>query len=658
MITIGVDLDRYWATILIVVTAIAMFLSAWPMPDWPTLFAGWPIYLRNGLIRAILGVYLGMTSYLLARSLAYQTNTMRKVLGNLLNATIADRWLNTADAVATVIANLLTEAHNAITMNVLIYESGHEQMHLVGSSTAPGQALVEDGFAFQAAQGISGWAAQRGEPCFINNTTHDPETRFLATPAFPGTRSALAMPLQLDPDHSVVLEIESTVPFDVAHEDLQLLSHAGHYLVNAHQRSTMLLFHQQLVRLGTTLADRIIHVNEIGTMLQEIGTVALDLLEADLIRIYYRNPESDGIDQRCTISRGSNTPSTPLNMASDNRDTSDDRDNGIETFAETITEGAPYPLVAELTDGARLRLFPSAQEDPLLLNTNKQENGGIPATQPFVIREDIQSCAAMPLIVGQEKLGLMWINYRRPQPFSPLLQAAIQLLAPYAALAIKSGIQTALTERQRRAAIRRIAHDSLAHRLHDVMRGLERLDNYTPDSVRWNEERLIVQRQVERARGVVNNLINERHWLTLQSVIDDLQIHAQLIEKYYKIAVDATFGPMPKTNISVAGGNELMYACDEILGNIVRHSQATELSVKAKIEAWQLHICFVDNGIGFDTNDMCLGQGIASIKDRIQRMNGIVEIRSEPQMGTSAYLKVPLDEQKGTSDDERGNANE
>ncbi len=629
MITVGVDLDRSWATVLVSLTCLLMFLSALPMPDIQTFAAARGTYLLNGAIRAVMGGYVGMTCYLLAHALAYQTNTMRDVLGSLLDATVADRWLNMADTVAEVIAEFLSEAKRKVTMNVLVYESAEEQMRLVGSSTAAGQGLAGEGFAFHVAKGITGWAAQQNKPCFINDTDHDPEGRFLAAAAFPGTRSALAMPLRLDSQHGVVLEMESTAPYDVAYEDLHLLDHIGHYLLTNHQRSTLLSFHQRLIQLGTTLAGRIIHVNEIGTMLGEIGTVALELLDADLIRFYYHNPETNRIDQCCTVGLLQHSAAA--------------QSPGAPHVIDTLGPATRDPLLTELMEAIDLRLFKDAQQDPLLTDRTFQNSQTAPDQEPFVLREGIVSCAAMPLIVGQEKLGLMWVSYRTKQTFPPLLQTCIQLLAPYAALAIKSSIQSVLSERQRRVAMRRIVHDSLAHRLHDVTRGLERLDRHRFGTHGWKEERMIVQQQVERARHVVENLINEHHWLTLQSVLDDLATHAQLIEKYHELAVETRFGKVPDTPISIAGGNELMYACDEILGNALRHSQATALSITAEVEQQQLRIYIADNGIGFDIDQVRLGQGIVSMRDRIERMQGTVDLSSVPEKGTLIYFEIPLD---------------
>ncbi|RIK30118.1 MAG: hypothetical protein DCC55_37435 [Chloroflexi bacterium] len=618
MMTLGVDLDRTWATGLIFLTMILMFFSAWPFTDQATLPANWLLYLRTGVFRAIMSGFIGLTSYLLSRCLAYQSNTTREVLSRLFNVRNTDRWLNNPNAVAGSIADLLSEPASGANVHVLLYDSTLNKMKLLGSSSPAGEELAHDGFRFDASRGITGWAARTGEPCFINDTTRDPEQRFFRSSTFPNTRSALAVPISLDDQHTAVLEIESLIPNDVAFEDLQLMNHVAHYLRAAHQRSDTLDFHQQLAELGRELADRIIQVDEISVMLEKIGEVALGLLNADIIRFYYRNPDTDRIEQRCTVGA--------LYMPD----------------AEDSPVNDPESIVFQLMEATRLQPFTDALNDPRLtrkLGWHRQRN-----CEPFVVREGIRACAAMPLVIGQERLGLIWVNYRHEQTFSMELASKIEILATYAVQAINSGVQTASAEKKRRDTTRRIVHDSLAHRLHDVVRGLRELDHYTPGSPAWNRERVIIQCQVERARRVVANLVGEQAWFTLQSVIDDLVLQTQLIEKYYCIPTQFSICKVPDTPISIAGGNELMFTCDEILGNVVRHSHADMLSVSVEINHDLLEICIKDNGIGFNTKSVRLGQGIASVQDRIARLGGVVDICSEPGKGTCISLAVPLSE--------------
>jgi GAF domain-containing protein len=57
-------------------------------------------------------------------------------------------------------------------------------------------------------------------------------------------------------------------------------------------------------------------------------------------------------------------------------------------------------------------------------------------TERYVIREEIQSAAAIPLRTGNEIVGLMFANYRMPQTFTPPRKELIELFANQVAIAI------------------------------------------------------------------------------------------------------------------------------------------------------------------------------------------------------------------------------
>lgn len=618
MLTIGIDLERHWVICLIPFTAALLFFSAWPVTDSQALQSQWPLYMRNGAIRALMGSFAGATSYLLARCLAYQNNTIRAVLKPLQELTRGDRWLDAANAIAEIIADRLSEPGSVVTTNVLVYEPTQEQMQLIGSSTPAGQALARTGFTFAAQRGITGWAAQHQEPCFINDTNHDPDARFLAMTAFPGTRSALAVPLRLDHKSTVVLEIESPTPHDVAYEDLQLMNHIAHSLLMVHQRNEVLQFHQKLTQLGTELAERIIQVEEIGAILEEIGVVALTLLEADVIGFYYRNPETGRIEQRRTVGHLYNpeTKGSPVNH--------------------------PQSIVTQLMTMSSLQIFPDACHDQRL--TRKLPWHLQQGWEPFVIREQIQACAVMPLIVGKEKLGLMWVNYRRRQEFTPELCSSIQLLAPYAALAIKSGVQSVLAERQRRDKLRRDLHDSLAARLRNAGFAMDRLETMTPHTPSWKETLLLARLSLHWAASVVDTLQGERATPTLQSLLDDLQSLTNLSGRIYGVAITFTASQIPDLPVSHTGGIELLFACEEALQNALRHAAATQISVTVAYQTpASLQVCICDNGVGFDIKQLTRVGGIENMRSRIeQSLGGAFTLRTAPGQGTQLVYHIPL----------------
>lgn len=168
------------------------------------------------------------------------------------------------------------------------------------------------------------------------------------------------------------------------------------------------------------------------------------------------------------------------------------------------------------------------------------------------------------------------------------------------------------------------------------------LDNYPPGNQKRNEELVIARSQVERARRVVANLVGERPWLTLQAILDDLKTQAELITKIHSIPVNLSLCPVPETPISLASGNELMFTCDEILGNAVRYSHAKSITIDVELEDHTLRITYADNGVGFDPAIIRIGHGLANIRERMNQLGGTITIDSSPSKGAKIVLTVPI----------------
>jgi two-component system, NarL family, sensor kinase len=91
----------------------------------------------------------------------------------------------------------------------------------------------------------------------------------------------------------------------------------------------------------------------------------------------------------------------------------------------------------------------------------------------------------------------------------------------------------------------------------------------------------------------------------------------------------------------------LLYAAArELLTNVVNHADATEVAVSLAQTDHQLWLRVVDNGRGFDTEELPsrLGEGhigIASQRARIESVGGTLTITSAPGEGTTAEVRVP-----------------
>lgn len=92
--------------------------------------------------------------------------------------------------------------------------------------------------------------------------------------------------------------------------------------------------------------------------------------------------------------------------------------------------------------------------------------------------------------------------------------------------------------------------------------------------------------------------------------------------------------------------NVLFQSVREICNNIVKHAHATDAEMQLDQNEDRVIIHIRDNGVGFDVNGLerhdSSGFGLFNIKDRIQYLDGSVNIESEPGTGTNITLSVPI----------------
>lgn len=96
---------------------------------------------------------------------------------------------------------------------------------------------------------------------------------------------------------------------------------------------------------------------------------------------------------------------------------------------------------------------------------------------------------------------------------------------------------------------------------------------------------------------------------------------------------------------------DLYYVLREGLMNIIRHSQASRADVVLRQSGAEIRGSLRDDGIGFDPitarND--LGLGLPSIKERIKRLGGELEIQSSPGKGARISFVLPLEARSGVA---------
>jgi signal transduction histidine kinase/ligand-binding sensor domain-containing protein len=98
----------------------------------------------------------------------------------------------------------------------------------------------------------------------------------------------------------------------------------------------------------------------------------------------------------------------------------------------------------------------------------------------------------------------------------------------------------------------------------------------------------------------------------------------------------------PARELSTDLRHNLFLAIKEALNNVVRHAQATEVWLRAKVAPDALEISIEDNGHGFAAApDDALADGLRNMRQRLAELGGECLIKSHPGSGTTVVLHLP-----------------
>ncbi|MFS4493174.1 histidine kinase [Maribacter sp. 2308TA10-17] len=193
-------------------------------------------------------------------------------------------------------------------------------------------------------------------------------------------------------------------------------------------------------------------------------------------------------------------------------------------------------------------------------------------------------------------------------------------------------------ERKRLAAD---LHDGLGGRLSGISIKLSRLtENKEAKPLLPHLDDILgnLDDSLQELRGVARNLMPET-----------------LLKYGLKAAVEdycSTLGDK-ETNITlqfyntenVVDRNELLTLyriIQELINNAIKHAKATEILVQCMVSDDKIDVTIEDDGKGFNLEDTGknMGVGLTSLQNRVDYLNGIMDIRSEINEGTSINIQI------------------
>ena len=159
--------------------------------------------------------------------------------------------------------------------------------------------------------------------------------------------------------------------------------------------------------------------------------------------------------------------------------------------------------------------------------------------------------------------------------------------------------------------------------------------------------------KINLSASLIKKAINDLHILS-KSLNPDSFEKFGFIRSIEELVKDINRAELFKIKFNVKGvihsqgpENELILfrIIQESLNNIIKHANATEVSISLKYIKRSLTVRIQDNGTGFKTEDTTFnnnGSGLGNMKKRAQMINAKLYIDSKPQNGTAIKIFVPI----------------
>jgi len=267
----------------------------------------------------------------------------------------------------------------------------------------------------------------------------------------------------------------------------------------------------------------------------------------------------------------------------------------------------------------------------------------------------ITSWMGVPMMLKGQLIGILTLDNSQPNYFTEAHAELAMGIAQQAALAIENAqlqeqaLQNAVLKaaQAERSRLARELHDSVSQAVFSIglhARAMEQL--FASNTNKAQEHLVYVLNLAEAALAEIRALIFELRPESLEheGILAALnkQITALKTRHNLKINMDLCRSE-PDIPITV---KEAIYRVSlEAIHNVVKHAHATTVDLHLAQQGQLMNLEIRDDGVGFDPASVPSGHfGLQTMRERIDQLDGQIQVSSHPGEGTRVTLSIPLEE--------------
>ena len=200
-------------------------------------------------------------------------------------------------------------------------------------------------------------------------------------------------------------------------------------------------------------------------------------------------------------------------------------------------------------------------------------------------------------------------------------------------------------ERQR---IARDLHDDVSQRLAALVLEVASLERRPPTvPAEFTQALRPLREQLEHLSDDVHTLAYRLHPSLLEhaGLRPAVEDHVQQVSRRTGLPVHLKILDVPNT-VTLDQATCLFRVMQESVQNVVKHAQATTVTVQLRGSSKGIGLSVIDNGKGFDPQDLRAhqqGLGLSSMEERLRQLHGFLRIQSRPSYGTKVCAWVPCE---------------